>query len=87
MGPLATEARMPVGSSALYYNMSHKKRGTAIIFDHEEFDRSLNAKKRRGTKVDSKKLFECLRELGFDVKVFYDRKFGDLKEIVHQGNS
>ena len=39
--------------SAPSYNMSHRKRGTAIIFNHEIFDDSTGPlSKRTGTNID-----------------------------------
>jgi hypothetical protein len=39
-------ARMPVERDSDKYNMNHKRRGLAIIFNHREFDPKLGLKTR-----------------------------------------
>ncbi|KAH8411984.1 hypothetical protein KR222_004711 [Zaprionus bogoriensis] len=53
------------------YNMLHKHRGQALIFNHEHFlDPSLRS--REGTRIDGQKLQDALLELGFKVNLYMD---------------
>jgi caspase-like apoptosis-related cysteine protease len=61
-------ARMPVGRNSAYYNMNHKRRGMAIICNHEYFD-SHSLKRRNGTNVDRDNLERNVQDLGFQVSV------------------
>lgn len=49
------------------YNMYHKKRGLALIFNHEEF---VNQRRRRGTNIDRDRLRKTLKALDFKVKTY-----------------
>lgn len=76
-------ARMPSGKDDMYYNMKHKKRGIAIIFNHEKFDIH-TLKTRSGTNVDCEQLKNCLKNLGYTVKVYHDLHFKELNSIVQE---
>ncbi|XP_071442442.1 caspase-1-like [Hetaerina americana] len=76
-------AEMPVHKFAEFYNMNHRSRGQAIIFNHENFEDS-SLKSRSGTTLDCLNLGERLRKLGFKVRTYHDLKFSDLKEKVNQ---
>jgi len=54
-----------------YYKMDHKKRGYAVIFNHEHFDIP-NLSQRSGTNVDCEELKGALVHLGFNVSVYKD---------------
>nr|ATX63067.1 caspase-1 [Locusta migratoria] len=82
-GSPALFARMPAEIDAVYYSMTHKKRGLAVIFNHENFDMK-NLKPRAGTKVDRNNLNESLSKLGFDVKVYDDLTFKSMTEIIDE---
>lgn len=56
---------------AWYYNMKHKKRGVAIIFNHQTFEIG-DLKARNGTEVDCFNLGQSLQKLGFDVTPYTD---------------
>jgi len=47
-----TVADMPVEREAETYNMNHRRRGTALIFNHMHFDSRLQLKQRNGTHAD-----------------------------------
>jgi hypothetical protein len=64
--------------------MNHKRRGMAIIFNHEYFDDS-SLGRRDGTKVDRNNLTDTLKGLGFDVTIYDDLKREDLMNIVVEG--
>ncbi len=66
---------MPVERDSEVYNMRHARRGTAIIFNHMNFDGHLGLKVRNGTNADRDRLRTTLRALDFDVKVYNDLKF------------
>lgn len=76
-------AKMPADRNAPYYNMNHKQRGMAIIFNHEHFDiHSLKA--RTGTHVDSDNLAKVLKNLGFRVTVLNNLKAEDVNKYIQQ---
>ncbi|KAJ1521350.1 hypothetical protein ONE63_003026 [Megalurothrips usitatus] len=79
-------ARMPVDRNAVYYNMNHRRRGLAILFNHEHFDGHQNLKARSGTNVDLDNLKECLAELGFEIWSFHDRTSAQVSEIINKAN-
>ncbi|KAJ0180413.1 hypothetical protein K1T71_003817 [Dendrolimus kikuchii] len=76
-------ARMPVDRNAPYYNMNHKSRGMAIIFNHEHFDIH-SLKPRTGTNVDSDNLSKVLKGLGFRVTVLHNLKSEDIQNYILQ---
>lgn len=76
-------ARMPVDRNAPYYNMAHKQRGMAIIFNHEHFDIH-SLKSRTGTHVDSDNLAKVLKNLGFRVTVLNNLKAKDVNKYIQQ---
>ena len=63
-------------SNSLFYDMNHKKRGKALIFNHENFDESTgmsgNALTRAGTNIDASDLEKVLNTRGFDVTIHKD---------------
>ncbi|XP_026742651.1 caspase-1-like [Trichoplusia ni] len=76
-------AKMPVDKNAPYYNMNHKYRGMAIIFNHEHFDIH-SLKSRTGTNVDSDNLAKVLKGLGFRVTVLTNLKSEEILKYVQQ---
>ncbi|XP_039277595.1 caspase-1-like isoform X1 [Nilaparvata lugens] len=62
------------------YNMNHKARGSAIIFNHEHFLENLD--QRKGTDVDAFKLRNSLERLGFSVVSYKDRKAEEIENII-----
>ncbi|KAM3963460.1 caspase-1 [Aphomia sociella] len=76
-------AKMPVNRNSPYYRMDHKRRGVAIIFNHEFFDiHSLKA--RTGTNVDSDNLARVLKGLGFRVTIFNNLRYHELNDRVQE---
>ncbi|XP_071952951.1 caspase-6-like [Antedon mediterranea] len=61
-----------IDKNLLSYNMSHPKRGVAVIFNHEEFHLGTQMPRRRGTQHDVDNLKKRLTKLQFDVKVHQD---------------
>jgi len=72
-------AAMPVEKDAEYYNMNHKRRGLAFIFNHKHFDPRLGLKTRNGTDADRDNLRITLRQLDFDVQVHNDLSFKEIE--------
>jgi len=62
---------------AWYYNMHHKHRGKAIIFNHENFQ-IRDLKSRAGTGLDCINLEASLKNLGFDVTPYVDLTLDEL---------
>lgn len=75
---------MPVDRNSAYYNMNHKKRGMAIIFNHEYFEIH-SLKQRNGTNVDRDNLKHTLSGLGFQVTVYDNLNSKEIKKIVEKG--
>lgn len=75
------QAYMPVERYASDYNMNHKKRGIALIFNHEKFD-VLSLKARAGTNVDAENLYLTLQGLHFDVSINKDFQFWEIMEEI-----
>lgn len=75
---------MPVPKYATHFKMDHKKRGIALIFNHETFECG-GLKSRSGTNEDCNNLRDCLAWLGFDVQVFKDLNYMDLEYQIRQG--
>ncbi|XP_011196246.2 caspase-like [Zeugodacus cucurbitae] len=72
-------ANMATDRDAVEYNMRHKNRGLALIFNHETFDvRTIEP--RTGTNVDCENLTKVLKKLDFDVNVFNDCRLNELKQ-------
>ncbi|KAL7737060.1 hypothetical protein ACLKA6_005281 [Drosophila palustris] len=79
-------ARMPVDRYAREYNMNHKHRGLALIFNHEYFDIP-SLKARTGTNVDSEELRKALKRLDFEVSVHKDCKLRDILKHIEKAAS
>jgi caspase-like apoptosis-related cysteine protease len=75
---------MPVDRNSAYYNMTHKRRGLAVIFNHEHFDIH-SLKPRNGTNVDCENLKCTLTDLGFEVTVHNNLITKNVTKIVQQG--
>lgn len=69
------------------YKMNHKRRGLALIFNHERFLWQLGLADRRGTNADRDNLTRRLSELGFEVKCFNNLKAGDLLLEIHEAST
>ncbi len=62
-------ARAPVHKKSEVYNMSHRRRGVALLFNHLNF---VKLKRRDGTNEDRNNLRQTLGDLHFEVRVFDD---------------
>ncbi|XP_038060322.1 caspase-6-like [Patiria miniata] len=63
----------------LQYRMDHKKRGLAMVFNHENFSLSVGMNRRIGTELDALNLRKYLGRLGFEVVVFQDLRIAEIK--------
>lgn len=66
------------------YDMTHKHRGVALIFNHEFY---LNGKRKRrtGTNFDRDRLEKVLTSLYFDVHVHNDLRLKLIKKELQRG--
>ncbi|XP_067424313.1 caspase-6 [Emydura macquarii macquarii] len=69
---------------AAQYKMNHKRRGVALIFNHERFYWHLTLPDRRGTHADRENLKRSLTELGFEVICFDDLKAEDVLQNIYE---
>lgn len=69
------------------YKMNHKRRGLALIFNHERFLSYLWLKERQGTNADRDILMHRFSQLGFEVKCFDNLKAGDLLSQIHEAST
>jgi hypothetical protein len=61
------------------YNMCHPRRGIALIFNHQKFDRMPS---RSGTAKDCDNLSVELKRLGFDIRVHNDLTYQKLAAVL-----
>ena len=73
---------MPVERDSEQYNMNHRRRGKAMIFNHKNFDPRLGLKARNGTDRDRDNLRITLRNLDFEVKVYDDLPYKEMERIL-----
>ncbi|XP_005287972.1 caspase-6 [Chrysemys picta bellii] len=69
---------------AAQYKMNHKRRGVALIFNHEQFYWHLTLPDRRGTLADRDNLKRSLTELGFEVRCFDDLKAEEVIRNIYE---
>ncbi|XP_064552624.1 caspase-like [Drosophila montana] len=74
-------AKMVTDRHAAEYNMRHKNRGMAIIFNHEHFEVP-TLKSRAGTNVDCENLSRVLKQLDFDVSVYKDCRYPEILSTI-----
>ena len=77
---------MPTAKDAEFYNMNHRRRGKAFVFNHMNFDPSLNLTTREGTNHDRDNLRVFLSQLGFEVAVYEDLSFKDIERILENAS-
>lgn len=75
-------AKTTVDRNAVYYNMNHRNRGMAIIFNHENFKTNLNLKARSGTNLDRSNLENSFKKLGFSTQVYHDKTQSEVLDII-----
>ncbi|XP_066042339.1 caspase-6 isoform X2 [Chamaea fasciata] len=71
---------------AVEYQMNHKRRGVALIFNHEYFFWGLMLSGRPGTMADRDNLKHSLTDLGFEVRHFDDLNAEDVKQKIKEAS-
>lgn len=66
------------------YKMDHKKRGMALIFNHEHFYWQLMLNSRSGTAADRQNLVRRFQDLGFEVKAYDDYKREEVLSTIRE---
>ncbi|KAI4543133.1 hypothetical protein MJG53_006083 [Ovis ammon polii x Ovis aries] len=69
------------------YKMDHKRRGIALIFNHERFFWHLTLPNRPGTSADRDNLRRRFSDLGFEVKCFDDLRAEELLLKIHEAST
>ncbi|XP_060782592.1 caspase-6-like [Neoarius graeffei] len=64
------------------YNMKHKRRGLALIFNQENFYWQLRLNPRNGSTADRNNLKKRFEQLDFEVRVFDDHKRDEILRII-----
>ncbi|KAF7710042.1 caspase-6-like isoform X1 [Silurus meridionalis] len=68
------------------YNMNHKRRGLALIFNQENFYWHLRLNSRNGTNADRDNLKRRFEQLDFEVRVYDDKKRDDILRIITEAS-
>lgn len=79
--PVEMEVEVPVDWDASEYNMRHRRRGHAVIFNHDIFDTDHYAP-REGSTMDVKHLCKTFSSLLFDVTVHNNLEYSEIKDII-----
>lgn len=67
------------------YNMKHKNRGIAVIFNNKVFHRRLQMGDRQGTDVDCENMYNLLSTMGFDdIRTFHDSTVKEMRQEMQQ---
>lgn len=75
---------LPPNNLEFEYNMQHKNRGIAMIFNQKKFRRN-DRSARIGTEIDRDRLRVVLEDLNFEVKVFNDLRSADVIQELEKG--
>ncbi|XP_031628321.1 caspase-1-like [Contarinia nasturtii] len=81
--PTMADRAVPKRQIEYYYKMDHKKRGIALIFNHEKFY-DFDVTTRIGTNIDRDRLHQTFSGLGFDVIIHNDRTEREIKTILQE---
>jgi caspase-like apoptosis-related cysteine protease len=71
---------MPVERDAEEYNMTHKRRGKAVIFNHDTFS---SVPSRAGSQLDVQNLEISYKALGFEVTTYSNLSHTEITKVVH----
>ncbi|XP_023343737.1 caspase-1 isoform X2 [Eurytemora carolleeae] len=77
---------MPTEKDDHLYNMNHRRRGKAFVFNHMNFDPKLQLRARNGTHNDRDNLRIVLRQLDFEVEVHNDLPYKEIERILEQAS-
>lgn len=75
---------LPANNLHFEYNMTHRRRGVAMIFNHEVFVDPMKAK-RLGTNIDCERLTRVLASYSFDLRTFNDLTKQEIMEELKAG--
>lgn len=67
-----------------YYDMNNEHRGTALIFNHDEYDKNLALKPRPGSRNDCASLQAVLEYLDFNVETYHNLCYYDIMEQMRR---
>lgn len=84
LGRKTSRAECPVDRDSPVYNMKHRRRGKAYIFNHERFDSSLKLEVRAGSSTDVFNLQLALKRLGFQVFCCQDNGICQVRDVIKQ---
>ena len=73
---------MPCQKEDEAYNMHHRRRGMAIIFNHKNFDPRHELNQRNGTDIDAKRLCSALKQLDFDIHIYEDATHSEITKTL-----
>ena len=71
-----------IPKDAREYDMNHRRRGRAILFNQIDFHFPSPCSKRNGAESDSDNLTRALSALGFAVEEHVDKKVGEIESIL-----
>jgi hypothetical protein len=71
----------PCDRDAEEYNMRHPRRGVALIFNQQKFERMAP---REGSAQDCKNLCVQLKSLGFETRVHEDPTYAELSAVLEE---
>lgn len=77
---------MSVERDSNEYNMSHPRRGKAVIFNHDTFNID-GINPRLGSDVDVKNLVQTYESLGFQSVVYNNLTFAEIKTEINNCES
>ncbi|XP_046616148.1 caspase-1-like [Neodiprion virginianus] len=80
--PSGITAVMPVSRESEQYNMSHAKKGTCLIFNHEKF--AEKSYYREGSSIDAKRIEATFTKLGFNVVIRDNLKHSDVLDEINK---
>ncbi|XP_078677058.1 caspase-3-like [Branchiostoma floridae x Branchiostoma belcheri] len=69
---------------ALRYDMSHPRRGLAVIINNKHFNASTQMEMREGSEVDLENLSQVLLDLDFEVRVYTDLTCKQMRRVLRQ---
>lgn len=81
--PQASTVTVPFDIMSENYNMTHLRRGNALIFNHRKFDKM---NERSGTEHDAKRIQSNLSKLGFDTFTFQDLERDKLLNTLYKAS-
>ncbi|XP_035676235.1 caspase-3-like [Branchiostoma floridae] len=70
------------GEKALKYDMSHPRRGLAVIINNKHFNASTQMEMREGSEVDLENLSQVLLDMDFEVRVYTDLTCRQMRRVL-----